>query len=87
VDHRRLLQKKRASPQHWEVDGSDCWDHPAGLKLPDLDEGEAASIRLALGTSGRAVLLIDERSGGPWPRDGLSSAVQAAVSSHGRARI
>jgi predicted nucleic acid-binding protein len=31
--------------------------------LPDLDEGEASSIRLALSRNGPALLLIDERSG------------------------
>ena len=31
--------------------------------LPDLDEGEASSIRLALSRNGSALLLIDERSG------------------------
>jgi predicted nucleic acid-binding protein len=36
-----------------------------GPDLPDLDEGEAASIRLALslGQGGEALLLIDERAG------------------------
>jgi len=31
--------------------------------LPDLDEGEAASIRLALNSGDRVLLLIDERAG------------------------
>ena len=31
--------------------------------LPDLDEGEASSIRLALSRNGPALLLINERSG------------------------
>ena len=31
--------------------------------MPDLDEGEAASIRLALVSGERALLLIDERAG------------------------
>lgn len=32
-------------------------------KLPDLDEGEAACIRIAMANKGPALLLIDERAG------------------------
>jgi predicted nucleic acid-binding protein len=32
-------------------------------ELPDLDEGESASIRLALQTPGQALLQVDERAG------------------------
>ena len=48
--------------------------------LPDLDEGEASSIRLALSRKGPALLLIDERSGRAVAQDlGLSVASTAAV--------
>ena len=48
--------------------------------LPDLDEGEASSIRLALSRNGPALLLIDERSGRAVAQDlGLSVAGTAAV--------
>jgi predicted nucleic acid-binding protein len=53
---------------------------PAGPELPDLDEGEAASIRLALAEAGPALLLIDERSGRAIAQElGLSIAGTAAV--------
>ena len=48
--------------------------------LPDLDEGEAASIRLALSLGGEALLLIDERAGRAVAREfGLQVAGTAAV--------
>ena len=48
--------------------------------LPDLDEGEASSIRLALSRNCPARLLIDERSGRAVAQDlGLSVAGTAAV--------
>ena len=48
--------------------------------LPDLDEGEASSIRLALSRNGPALLLIDERSGRAVAQElGLSVAGTAAV--------
>ena len=48
--------------------------------LPDLDEGEASSIRLALSRNGPALLLIDERSGRAVAQGlGLSVAGTAAV--------
>ena len=48
--------------------------------LPDLDEGEAASIRLALSSGGPALLLIDERAGRAVAQElGLSVAGTAAV--------
>jgi predicted nucleic acid-binding protein len=48
--------------------------------LPDLDEGEAASIRLALSCGEPALLLIDERAGRAVAQElGLSVAGTAAV--------
>lgn len=48
--------------------------------LPDLDEGEAASIRLALSCGKAALLLIDERAGRAVAQElGLSVAGTAAV--------
>lgn len=48
--------------------------------LPDLDEGEASSIRLALGCGEPALLLIDERAGRAVAQElGLSVAGTAAV--------
>ena len=55
--------------------------------LPDLDEGEASSIRLALSCNGPALLLIDERSGRAVAQDlGLSVAGTAAVIGMARQR-
>ncbi|QPN70230.1 DUF3368 domain-containing protein [Synechococcus sp. CBW1108] len=49
-------------------------------ELPDLDEGEASSIRLALSRNGPALLLIDERFGRAVAQElGLSVAGTAAV--------
>ncbi|MBD2550056.1 DUF3368 domain-containing protein [Microcystis elabens FACHB-917] len=48
--------------------------------LPDLDEGEAASIRLALVSGPQVLLLIDERAGRAVAQElGLSVAGTAAV--------
>ena len=48
--------------------------------LPDLDEGEAASIRLALRCEGPVLLLIDERAGRAVAQElGLKVAGTAAV--------
>ena len=48
--------------------------------LPDLDEGEASSIRLALSRTEPALLLIDERSGRAVDQElGLNVAGTAAV--------
>ena len=48
--------------------------------LPDLDEGEAASIRLALSCGEPVLLLIDERAGRAVAQElGLSVAGTAAV--------
>ena len=48
--------------------------------LPDLDEGEAASIRLALAFGGETLLLIDERAGRAVAQElGLQVAGTAAV--------
>jgi predicted nucleic acid-binding protein len=40
-----------------------CPDTPATPPLPELDEGEAACIRLALAEPSPALVLIDERAG------------------------
>ena len=61
------------------------WLKPSAITLsepalPDLDEGEAASIRLAMSTEEPALLLIDERSGRAVAQAlGLSVAGTAAV--------
>ena len=48
--------------------------------LPDLDEGEAASIRLALALGGETLLLNDERAGRSVAQEfGLQLAGTAAV--------
>ncbi|MFM9102750.1 MAG: DUF3368 domain-containing protein [Cyanobium sp.] len=55
--------------------------------LPDLDEGEAASIRLALQHGGDALLLIDERAGRAVAHElGLQLAGTAAVIGMARQR-
>lgn len=55
--------------------------------LPDLDEGEAASIRLALEHGGDALLLIDERAGRAVAHElGLQLAGTAAVIGMARQR-
>ncbi|MBD2719528.1 MULTISPECIES: DUF3368 domain-containing protein [unclassified Synechococcus] len=55
-------------------------DPQQGLELPDLDEGEAASIRLALSRPGPVLLLIDERAGRAVAHElGLKVAGTAAV--------
>lgn len=40
-----------------------CTPTPEFPALPDLDEGEAACIRIALAHGGQALLLMDERAG------------------------
>lgn len=40
-----------------------CSPSPESPPLPDLDEGEAACIRIALGQKAPALLLMDERAG------------------------
>ncbi|MBM5828405.1 MAG: DUF3368 domain-containing protein [Cyanobacteria bacterium M_surface_7_m2_040] len=61
----------------WLRSASDATGEPP---LPDLDEGEASSIRLALSTNGPTLLLIDERSGRAVAQElGLSVAGTAAV--------
>jgi predicted nucleic acid-binding protein len=47
--------------------------------LPDLDEGEAASIRLALISGPQTLLLIDERAGRAVAAFGIRLAGTAAV--------
>ena len=55
--------------------------------LPDLDEGETASIRLALQHGGDALLLIDERAGRAVAHElGLQLAGTAAVIGMARQR-
>ena len=55
-------------------------DQPQGPELPDLDEGKAASIRLALSRPGPVLLLIDERAGRAIAHElGLKVAGTAAV--------
>lgn len=50
------------------------------LPLPDLDEGEAASVCLALASSSPVLLLIDERAGRAVARElGIALAGTAAV--------
>ncbi len=53
---------------------------PAGPELPDLDEGEAACIRIALAQAVPALLLMDERAGRAVAQEfGLQVAGTAAV--------
>jgi predicted nucleic acid-binding protein len=53
---------------------------PEGPPLPDLDEGEAACIRLALRQAEACLLLIDERAGRAIAQElGLPVAGTAAV--------
>ncbi len=53
---------------------------PAGAPMPDLDEGEAACIRIGLAQRGAALLLIDERAGRAVAIErGLQVAGTAAV--------
>ncbi len=55
-------------------------DPQQGPALPDLDEGEAAGIRLALSRPGPVLLLIDERAGRAVAHElGLKVAGTAAV--------
>ena len=60
---------------------------PAQPELPDLDEGEAACIRLALAHDGPALLLMDERAGRAVALErGLQVAGTAAVIGMARLR-
>ena len=53
---------------------------PRAPELPDLDEGEAACIRIALASQSPALLLIDERAGRALAREhGLRVAGTAAL--------
>ena len=53
---------------------------PETPSLPDLDEGEAACIRVALASSSPALLLVDERAGRAIAQNlGLMVAGTAAV--------
>lgn len=57
------------------------WSQPVGaLPLPDLDEGEAACIRIAMGHGGESLVLMDERAGRATALEmGLQVAGTAAV--------
>jgi predicted nucleic acid-binding protein len=58
------------------------------LDLPDLDEGEAACIRIALAQPGAALLLMDERAGRAVAAErGLAVAGTAATVSAHRRRL
>jgi predicted nucleic acid-binding protein len=60
---------------------------PNAPALPDLDEGEAASIRLALASGPNVLLLLDERAGRAVARElGLNLAGTAAVIGQARHR-
>jgi predicted nucleic acid-binding protein len=53
---------------------------PGGLLLPDLDEGEAACIRIALASPEPRLLLMDERAGRAVAMEhGLAVAGTAAI--------
>lgn len=53
---------------------------PADPPLPDLDEGEAACIRIALAHDGQSLLLMDERAGRAIASErGLRVAGTAAI--------
>lgn len=53
---------------------------PDGLVLPDLDEGEAACIRIALSSPTSCLLLMDERAGRATAMEhGLQVAGTAAI--------
>jgi predicted nucleic acid-binding protein len=61
----------------WLRAASEVSSEPA---LPELDEGEASSIRLALASGPQVLLLIDERAGRAVARElGLALAGTAAV--------
>lgn len=60
---------------------------PSSPELPDLDEGEAACIRIALVQRGEALLLMDERAGRTLAAEhGLRVAGTAAVIGMARSR-
>ncbi len=62
-------------------------DAPADPPLPDLDEGEAACIRLALAHPGEVLLLMDERAGRAVAAEmGLKVTGTAAVIGMAKAR-
>jgi len=64
------------------------WASPVpDANLPDLDEGEAACIRIGMASPGRALLLIDERAGRALAIEhGLQVAGTAAVIGMARQR-
>ena len=57
------------------------WTQPTGeLSLPDLDEGEAACLRIAAGHPGSSLVLMDERAGRALAAElGLKVAGTAAI--------
>lgn len=52
-----LQEERRGVLKVWPQDA------PVGPELPDLDEGEAACIRIALNQVDRSLVLMDERAG------------------------
>jgi predicted nucleic acid-binding protein len=64
-----------------------CAPAPDVPVLPELDEGEAACIRIALSQGGQALLLMDERAGRAVAAEhGLMVAGTAAVIGMAKAR-
>ena len=62
-------------------------DPPMGPELPDLDEGEAACIRIALASPEPSLLLMDERAGRAIATErGLCVAGTAAIIGMAKAR-
>jgi predicted nucleic acid-binding protein len=79
-----LLQAQAAGWLRLTAPVPDQSDQP---ELPDLDEGEAACIRLALAGGGPALLLMDERAGRAVALErGLQVAGTAAVIGMARLR-
>lgn len=58
ADEQAILEQERSGALRvWPQDA------PLGPELPDLDEGEAACIRIALNQVDRSLVLMDERAG------------------------
>ena len=61
------------------------WSQPVGeLPLPDLDEGEAACIRIAVGHAGESLVLMDERAGGNRSGNGPPGSRHGCGHRHGQ---
>jgi predicted nucleic acid-binding protein len=77
----RTLPDERAILAAFDQGGLQvCERAPTAPELPELDEGEAACIRLALAGSPPALLLMDERAGRAIAQEhGLRVAGTAAV--------